>query len=156
MSNSFASVSNRAHATPLKLTELDFSLSARGAQVRDQLAAFLDECVMPQEQALSAQMDALNWSEPFAPLMLELRAEARQRGLWNLFLADPVHGAGLSNVDYGHVCELIGRSPWAPMVFTAITLTRAIWSCCSITPRPNNEPSYLTRCSQVIFVAVSR
>lgn len=117
MSNSFASVSNRPHATPLKLTELDFSLSARGAQVRDQLAAFLDECVMPQEQALSAQMDALNGPEPFAPLMLELRAEARQRGLWNLFLADPVHGAGLSNVDYGHVCELIGRSPWAPMVF---------------------------------------
>lgn len=105
------------HATPLQPQELDFRLSEHGAQVRERVAAFMDQRVMPVERELSASMDAVDGPEPFSPLMAELRAAARKQGLWNLFLADSRLGAGLSIVDYGHVCELLGRTPWAPMVF---------------------------------------
>jgi acyl-CoA dehydrogenase len=105
------------HATPLQLHELDFSLSTHGADVRNRVAAFLDERVMPVERELSASMDAVNGPEPFSPLMGELRAAARKQGLWNLFLSNSAPGAGLTIVDYAHVCELLGRTPWAPMVF---------------------------------------
>jgi acyl-CoA dehydrogenase len=62
-------------------------------------------------------MDGVDGPEPFPPLMAELRERARAEGLWNLFLSDPEHGAGLSNLDYGHLCELMGHHEWAPMVF---------------------------------------
>ncbi|WP_241004258.1 acyl-CoA dehydrogenase family protein [Conexibacter sp. SYSU D00693] len=96
--------------------DLDLSLSDRGRALYGRLRAFLDEHVHPVGDELTAQMDALDGPEPFPPLMAQLRAMAREAGLWNLFLADPEHGAGLSNVDYGHLCELLGHHEWAPMV----------------------------------------
>lgn len=95
---------------------LDLSLSARGEQLREQLSTFLDEHFHPVETELDAEMDALDGPEPFGPLMSQLRKKAREARLWNLFLADDARGHGLSNVDYGHLCELLGRSMWAPMV----------------------------------------
>ncbi|MEC3919372.1 acyl-CoA dehydrogenase family protein [Nocardia sp. CDC160] len=95
---------------------LDLSLSPRGIEIRERLAAFLDEVFYPVEAELDAEMDALDGPEPFGPLMIAVRKQAREAGLWNLFLADESLGHGLSNVDYGHVCELLGRSMWAPMV----------------------------------------
>lgn len=95
---------------------LDLSLSARGAELLGPLSAFLDEHVWPVEAELDGQMEALDGPEPFPPLMTELRKRARSEGLWNLFLANPAAGTGLSAVDYGHLCELLGRNLWAPMV----------------------------------------
>ncbi|MEV6773724.1 acyl-CoA dehydrogenase family protein [Nocardia sp. NPDC051030] len=95
---------------------LDFTLSARGEELRERLSAFLDEHFYPVEAELDAEMDALKGPEPFGPLMSDLRKRAREAGLWNLFLSDKSLGHGLSNVDYGHLCELLGRSLWAPMV----------------------------------------
>ncbi|MFI9503987.1 acyl-CoA dehydrogenase family protein [Nocardia sp. NPDC052566] len=94
----------------------DLSLSPQGTALRERLSAFLDEHFFPVEAELDAEMDALDGPEPFGPLMSELRKRARDAGLWNLFLADPALGHGLSNVDYGHLCELLGRGMWAPMV----------------------------------------
>ncbi|WP_067537709.1 acyl-CoA dehydrogenase family protein [Nocardia crassostreae] len=94
----------------------DLSLSPRGIEIRASLAAFLEEVFYPVEAELDAEMDALDGPEPFGPLMIALHKQAREAGLWNLFLADESLGHGLSNVDYGQVCELLGRSMWAPMV----------------------------------------
>lgn len=96
---------------------LDLSPSETGEEIRTRLAGFLDEHVWPVEAELNEQMETLDGPEPFPPLMARLRKQAREAGLWNLFLADPSVGAGLSNVDYGHLCELLGRNLWVPMVF---------------------------------------
>jgi acyl-CoA dehydrogenase len=111
------STSARPHATPLELRELNLALSPRGEEIRAAVAEFLDARVMPVERELSTSMDALEGPEPFSTLMAVLRCEARAAGLWNLFLPHEDEGAGLTIVDYGHVCELLGRTPWAPMVF---------------------------------------
>lgn len=98
-------------------TDLDLSLSGAGARVAESLRSFLDEQVLPRADELRAQMDSVSGPEPFPALMLELRARAREHGLWNLFLAQRAHGGELSHVDYGHLCELMGQDEWAPAVF---------------------------------------
>lgn len=98
-------------------TDLDLSLSDAGARVAERLRAFLDAEVLPRSGELSAQMDSPAGPEPYPPLMRELRARAREQGLWNLFLAQRAHGGELSHVDYGHLCELMGHDGWAPAVF---------------------------------------
>jgi acyl-CoA dehydrogenase len=101
----------------LQPRDLDLSLSAAGADLAERLHAFLAERVLPRAAELALEMDALAGPEPFPPLMSDLREQARQAGLWNLFLAQRAHGGGLSHVDYGHLCELMGQDEWAPMVF---------------------------------------
>src|SRR5690606_25481125 len=58
---------------------------------------------------------ANRWQPP--ALVETLKDEAKRQGLWNLFLPDSEHGAGLSNLDYAHLCEIMGRSPFAPEIF---------------------------------------
>lgn len=101
----------------LQPTDLDLSLSDAGARLAERLRAFLDEEVLPRSDEISVAMDSLDGSEAYPPLMRELRARAREHGLWNLFLAQRAHGGELSNVDYGHLCELMGHDEWAPTVF---------------------------------------
>ncbi|TPX03304.1 acyl-CoA dehydrogenase [Schumannella luteola] len=73
------------------------------------MRAFLDEVVIPAEPALDEQLEATPGVWSFRPVVGELRAEARARGLWNLFL--PGHDGGLSNLDYAPIAELSGWSP---------------------------------------------
>ncbi|GAA3425384.1 acyl-CoA dehydrogenase family protein [Streptosporangium nondiastaticum] len=68
----------------------------------------MDECVHPAEEAFEAQAVQSGWSSP--PLMEDLKQEARKRGLWNLFLPGE-HGAGLTNLQYAPLAEIMGRSP---------------------------------------------
>ncbi|MGN8199741.1 acyl-CoA dehydrogenase family protein [Salinisphaera sp. RV14] len=93
------------------------ALSDRAEALRSRLRKFMAEHVYPNEAVYAAQhaQAADRWSEP--PIHGQLKARAREQGLWNLFLPDSEHGAGLSNHDYAHLCEIMGRSPIAPSVF---------------------------------------
>ncbi|SBT36998.1 acyl-CoA dehydrogenase family protein [Micromonospora auratinigra] len=91
---------------------MDFAYDARTVELLERLEAFLTECVYPAEPVHHEQVLAAGdpWARP--PVMDELKAEARARGLWNLFLPDPRYGAGLTNLQYAPLAELTGRSPW--------------------------------------------
>lgn len=89
---------------------LDMSPKARA--LAEKLEHFMQERVYPNEKALK---ETEGWQP--APLVETLKAEARVQGLWNLFLPDAEHGAGLSNYDYAHLCEIMGRSSVAPELF---------------------------------------
>ncbi|MFG3713414.1 acyl-CoA dehydrogenase family protein [Micromonospora sp. NPDC047730] len=90
---------------------MDFAYDARTETLRAELTDFLEQHVHPAEPVHAAQVAAAGdpWARP--PVLAELKAEARRRGLWNLFLPDPRHGAGLTNLQYAPLAELTGRSP---------------------------------------------
>src|SRR5690606_9449852 len=89
---------------------MDFGYDARTQELRDRLQSFMDDHVYPAEPVLAAQIaEGPQWTRP--PVVAELQAAARDRGLWNLFLPDPELGAGLTNLQYAPLAELTGRSP---------------------------------------------
>ncbi len=77
----------------------------------------MDEHVYPNERTFGDQLNAqpTRWQIP--AIMEELKRSARAQGLWNLFLPDREHGAGLTNLEYAPLCEVMGRSPIAPEIF---------------------------------------
>jgi acyl-CoA dehydrogenase len=89
---------------------MDFELSDRAKDYRDRLRAFLDEQVHPAESVYVEQVRAADTPHVHPPVMEELKEEARRRGLWNMFLPDEEHGAGLTNVEYAPLAELLGRT----------------------------------------------
>ena len=93
-----------------------FTFSKASEELRDKLLAFMDEHIYPNEKRFYAQAEALGPWKVF-PVVEELKPKARAAGLWNLFLPDTVHGAGLCNLDYAPLCEIMGRSHLAPEVF---------------------------------------
>ncbi|MGA8256997.1 MAG: acyl-CoA dehydrogenase family protein [Nocardioides sp.] len=117
---------------------MDFSPSPRAADLTERVRAFIDDVVLPAEPGYHAELEQQRRTvgvggDPWRPLPIveELKAEARRRGLWNLFLPPPDHaehaaeyavrfgtdgGEGLSNVDYAPIAELSGRSHLAPLV----------------------------------------
>lgn len=91
-------------------------LSARAKDLRERLAALMDEHIYPHETTYHEQIESGDrWHVP--PIMEELKAKAKAAGLWNLFLPDREYGAGLTNLEYAPLCELMGRSEMAPEVF---------------------------------------
>jgi acyl-CoA dehydrogenase len=92
---------------------MDFTYDARTEELRGQVGEFMDEFVYPAEAVLAQQIDQAEagsvWSEP--PIIVSLRVEARRRGLWNLFLPKHPGGAGLTNLGYAPLAEIMGRSP---------------------------------------------
>ncbi|MEV0005579.1 acyl-CoA dehydrogenase family protein [Micromonospora sp. NPDC050980] len=90
---------------------MEFAYDDRTVELRQRLEAFLTECVLPAEPVHHEQVLAAGdpWARP--PVMDELKAEARSRGLWNLFLPDARYGAGLTNLQYAPLAELTGHSP---------------------------------------------
>jgi acyl-CoA dehydrogenase len=96
---------------------LNFDYSEKGRRLRARLEAFMDELVYPNEKTYQEQLEAAEnrWTVP--PIMEELKEEAKAAGLWNLFLPDSAYGAGLTNLEYAPLCEIMGRSPIAPEVF---------------------------------------
>jgi acyl-CoA dehydrogenase len=89
---------------------MDFSLSPRAEEYRDRLATFITEVVNPAEEIYAQQVKEIGDPHASPPIMNELKTQARARGLWNLFLPDSEHGAGLTNTEYAPLCELMGRS----------------------------------------------
>jgi acyl-CoA dehydrogenase len=95
---------------------MDFQYSAKSADYLERLGAFMDEHIYANEERFAAQhRSGDRWQEP--PLLDELKQKARAAKLWNLFLPDSPHGAGLTNLEYAPLCEMMGRVPWAPEVF---------------------------------------
>ncbi|MEU3188508.1 acyl-CoA dehydrogenase family protein [Streptomyces sp. NPDC006923] len=90
---------------------MDFAFDSRTEELRTRLHAFMEERVHPAEAVAEEQRARLAdpWDTP--EIVAELKAEARERGLWNLFLPDPRYGAGLSNLQYAPLAEITGRSP---------------------------------------------
>jgi acyl-CoA dehydrogenase len=96
---------------------LNFDYSEKVQKLRAQVESFMDEFVYPNEKTFKEQLEAAEnrWTVP--PIMEELKKEAKGAGLWNLFLPDSEYGAGLTNLEYAPLCEIMGRSPIAPEVF---------------------------------------
>jgi acyl-CoA dehydrogenase len=96
---------------------MDFEFSARTKRYLEQLAAFMDAQVLPNESVYAEQLAASisRWTIP--PIIEELKAKARREGLWNLFLPESEFGPGLTNLEYAPLCELMGKSPIAPEIF---------------------------------------
>jgi len=92
---------------------LDFNEKTRTLQKR--LVEFMDEYVYPNEQKFEQQVLASRWTP--TPIIEALKTKARATGLWNLFLPDSENGAGLTNLEYAPLCEIMGRSLIAPEVF---------------------------------------
>ena len=87
---------------------MDFTLSDRSRELRERLAAFMDECVYPAEAVYARGRATSLDPHHVPPVVEELKVEARSRGLWNLFLPGV---SGLGNVEYAPLAELMGRSP---------------------------------------------
>ncbi|WP_010175842.1 acyl-CoA dehydrogenase [Bacillus coahuilensis] len=95
-----------------------FSFGEKFKRLHNELEQFMVEQVYPAEAIYEQQLNeqATRWSD-VPPVMEELKAKARQRGLWNLFLPDSELGGGLTNLEYAPLCEWMGRSIIGPEVF---------------------------------------
>ena len=95
---------------------MNFEFSDKVKDLQQRIKAFMEEHIYPNEKTHSEQVaQGDRWAVP--PLMDELKAKGRAAGLWNLFLPDSEHGAGLTNLEYAPLCEIMGRSPIAPEAF---------------------------------------
>ena len=92
---------------------MDFAYSPRTTELEERLRTFMDDVVYPNERVYIQQIAAATnrWKSP--PIMEKLKIEAKALGLWNLFLPDSQLGAGLTNLEYAPLCEILGRSPIA-------------------------------------------
>ena len=92
---------------------MDFSHTPTVIALQQRVAAFMDEHIVPAEPVFEQQMDAARESgnrwQP-APVVEELKRKARAAGLWNLFLPESKYGAGLTNLEYAPLAEIMGRS----------------------------------------------
>jgi acyl-CoA dehydrogenase len=95
---------------------MHFEHSAKVKDLQHKLTAFMDEHIYPHEKLWHEQIRAGDRWQPTA-IIEALKPKARAAGLWNLFLPHREHGAGLTNLEYAPLCEIMGRSPMAPEVF---------------------------------------
>src|SRR6267142_5241631 len=94
---------------------MHFELSQKTKDLQQQLTAFMEEHIYPNEQRFHDEIQRERWSP--TQIIEELKLKARAAGLWNLFLPHDENGAGLTNLEYAPLCEIMGRSPMAPEVF---------------------------------------
>jgi acyl-CoA dehydrogenase len=93
---------------------MDFKLTDRCRDFQERLTAFMEERIYPAEAVYEEQLAESGDPHSDPPVMEELKQDAQQRGLWNLFHPDPEVGPGLRNVEYAPLAEISGRSPIAP------------------------------------------
>jgi len=119
----FSTSSQRSYSAPVSLSPLAISVSSLSAKAQDyhaRVTEFVREEIFPIEQELRDHQEEETWI--VHPMIETLKAKAKAEGLWNLFLpieADPDqrYGAGLTNLEYAHICEVMGLSPFASEVF---------------------------------------
>ena len=95
---------------------MHFAHSEKVQELQKKLTAFMDEHIYPNEPLYDRQIREGDRWQPVA-VIEELKPKARAAGLWNLFLPDSEWGAGLTNLEYAPLCEIMGRVPFAPEVF---------------------------------------
>ena len=94
---------------------MDFERSAKTKELQQRLQNFMDAHVYPNERRFHEEIERERWKP--TRIIEELKPKARQAGLWNLFLPHDENGAGLTNLEYAPLCEIMGRSHMAPEVF---------------------------------------
>lgn len=99
---------------------MQFEYSPKVVELQQRVRAFMDEHVYPNERRFHAEVEentrqGRRWTP--TKLVEELKPKARTAGLWNLFLPDSRYGAGLKNIEYAPLAEIMGRVPWASEVF---------------------------------------
>ena len=94
---------------------MNFEVSEKTKELQKRLQAFMDSHVYPNEEEFQAEIAQARWKP--TRIVEELKAKARHEGLWNLFLPQDKNGAGLSNLEYAPLCEIMGRCHIAPEIF---------------------------------------
>lgn len=94
---------------------MEFAFSDKVQGLQQRLQAFMSAHIYPNEQSFYGEIERNRWVP--TRIVEDLKPKARAAGLWNLFLPDGEHGAGLSNLEYAPLCEIMGRSTIAPEVF---------------------------------------
>jgi acyl-CoA dehydrogenase len=94
---------------------MHFEFSEKTKDLQKRVRAFMDEHIYPNEHRFHEEVEANRWKP--TRVIEELKPKARAAGLWNLFLPESERGAGLSNLEYAPLCEIMGRSHMAPEVF---------------------------------------
>jgi acyl-CoA dehydrogenase len=95
---------------------MNFEYTDKVKGLQRELKAFMDEHIYPSEQTFREQIREGDRWQPVS-IIEELKKKARAAGLWNLFLPESEYGAGLTNLEYAPLCEIMGRSVMAPEVF---------------------------------------
>ncbi|MCM3289495.1 acyl-CoA dehydrogenase family protein [Paenibacillus sp. MER 180] len=96
---------------------MNFDYSKKVESLRKTLLEFMNDVVYPQERTYEEQLSQAGSRWEIPPIMEQMKEQARLAGLWNLFLPDSEYGAGLSNLEYAPLCEIMGRSLIGPEVF---------------------------------------
>jgi acyl-CoA dehydrogenase len=96
---------------------MDFDFSPKVKDLQKRVQQFMDEHVYPNEDLYHHQVDTQGDRWQIPPIMEEMKAKAKKANLWNLFLPESRLGAGLTNLEYAPLCEIMGRVHWAPEVF---------------------------------------
>src|SRR5579884_1225339 len=96
---------------------MDFAYSDKVNELRKRVGDFMDRYIYPNLQTFEDQLSASGNPFHHAEIVDELKAKAKAEGLWNLFLPDKVYGAGLTNLEYAPLAEIMGRVSWASEVF---------------------------------------
>ena len=94
---------------------MEFELSAKTKELQQRLQSFMETHIYPNEQGFYEEVERERWKP--TRIIEELKPKARDAGLWNLFLPEHENGAGLTNLEYAPLCEIMGRSHMAPEVF---------------------------------------
>ena len=95
---------------------MDFAFSEKVQKLQARLSAFMDQYVYPNEETFQREVAEGDRWQP-TRIVEELKQKAREQGLWNLFLPESEVGAGLTNLEYAPLCEIMGRVHWSPEVF---------------------------------------
>src|SRR5450432_364756 len=95
---------------------MHFEFSSKVIDFQKRLTAFMDRHVYPNEARYHQHSNGPDRWQP-VPVIEELKPQARADGLWNLFLPESQSGAGLTNLEYAPLCEIMGRSPMAAEIF---------------------------------------
>jgi len=99
---------------------MEFAYSEKTKALQAKVSSFMDQNVYPAEEKVSDELEEnRRKGNPWVPIKVieELKAKAKAQGLWNLFLPESSRGAGLTNLEYAPLCEIMGRVPFAPEVF---------------------------------------